>query len=130
MGDEGDASDRRSVHGERHGGRPEKDHPASGDFKAPPVRPHPKPALDDSGSVGSLNDAVRRELWYLDTAMAVPFRVARRWAQGSQGAPRSAIREGLDELLWAAEGVTRMPVKFLQAAVGDPAMSPKGGAKP
>ncbi|MDA8199153.1 MAG: hypothetical protein M0Z54_06945 [Thermaerobacter sp.] len=41
-------------------------------------QPHPQPPLDDA-RVNSLNDAVRRELWYLDSMVAAPFRLARRY---------------------------------------------------
>ena len=80
-------------------------------------RPHPEPLLDDVG-VNSLNDAVRRELWYLDSMVAAPFRLARRYTTRSPGT--SLLLAGADELLWAAEGMTRLPLKVLQAAFGEP----------
>ncbi|MCL8209247.1 MAG: hypothetical protein K6V97_14435 [Actinomycetia bacterium] len=89
---------------------------------APPVRPHPKPPHQAS----TLNGAIRQELWYLDTIAAAPFRAVRR-SLGSMR--RTALTEGLDELLWAAEGMVRLPVKLLQAAFGEePAGRPPGDA--
>lgn len=87
---------------------------------APPVRPHPKPPHQAS----TLNGAIRQELWYLDTVAAAPFRAVRRSLGGMR---RSALTESLDELLWAAEGMVRLPVKLLQAAFGEePAGRPAG----
>ena len=79
----------------------------------PEVRPHPQPEL---GSVNSLNEAVRKELWYLDTMVAMPFRMLRRGLGRSSGPAAQAA----GETLWAMEGMTRLPVKLLQSAFGEP----------
>lgn len=107
---------------ERLAGRAAPPHPET--RRAPGVgpsgraapRPHPEPSLDDV-RVNSLNDAVRRELWYLDSMVAAPFRLARRYTTRSPAA--SPLRAGADEFLWAAEGMARLPVKVLQAAFGE-----------
>lgn len=85
-------------HARRHGRRPVKKHPK------PPMRP-----------VNSLNDVIRQELWYVDTMVASPFRSARRQLKASRG----SLAEGLDEALWALEGMTRLPIKVMQAAFGE-----------
>lgn len=82
------------------------------EFKAPPVRPHPKP---EWGSVSSLNETILRELWYLDTVVASPFRALRR----SLAEKSSSWNESADELIWAVEGMARLPVKVLQSAFGE-----------
>lgn len=81
--------------------------------KAPPLhereKPEPRPAQ-------SLNQAIRQELRYVDTAVATPFRAVRRTlARGKH----NALAESLDELVWAMEGMTRLPLKVMQAAFGD-----------
>jgi hypothetical protein len=92
--------------------------------RPPAVREHPKPP---PAGVSSLNHAIRQELWYLDTVVATPFRTLRRALE--QPRRRSALAEGLDELLWAAEGMTRLPVKVLQAAFGEPLGTKTGSVK-
>ena len=89
-----------------------------------PPRPHPKPK---PASPASLNQAVRQELWYLDTMMAAPFRTLRRLLAGGT----NPLAEGLDEMLWAWEGMSRLPVKLLQAAFGEEmgSFAPSGGAE-
>ncbi|MCY0878356.1 MAG: hypothetical protein OWU84_05395 [Firmicutes bacterium] len=91
-----------------------------------PVRPHPKPEM---GSVNSLNEAVRQELWFIDTMVASPFRLVRRQVQGRRG----AWAESLDEAVWALEGMTRLPIKVLQAMFGEtfqpPAKPSRDGAE-
>ena len=77
-----------------------------------PLRHHPKPPL---GSVGSLNQAIRQELWFVDTMAASPFRAMRRQLQ-TNGGPWA---QGADEALWALEGMTRLPIKVMQAAFGE-----------
>ena len=70
----------------------------------------------DPGAVESLNEAIRQELKYLDVVVATPFRAVRRTtAQRSSGWAKS-----LDEMLWAAEGMARVPIKMLQSAFGEP----------
>ena len=66
-------------------GAPPDPESASGEGPSgrPAPRPHPQPSLDDV-RVNSLNDAVRRELWYLDSMVAAPFRLARRYARASR----------------------------------------------
>jgi hypothetical protein len=91
----------------------ERDH-GEESYRPAEVREHPKPP---PGGVDSLNQAIRQELWYLDTLVAMPFRTVRR-ALGARGG-RSAVADGLDELLWAAEGMSRLPVKVLQSAFGE-----------
>ena len=91
----------------------------------PAPRPHPRPPLD-AVHVRSLNDAVRRELWYLDSIVAAPFRLARRYVRSkTPKGEASPLRMGADELLWAVEGLARLPLKLLQAAAGEP--PPAGG---
>lgn len=68
-----------------------------------------------SGSIHSLNEAVRQELWYLDTVVATPFRAVRR----SLGSKSSPWMQSLDEMVWAVEGMARLPVKFIQSAFGE-----------
>lgn len=85
------------------------------------IRPHPKPA---AGSVGSLNQAIRQELWFVDTMLASPFRTARRQLQSN----RSALAQGADETLWALEGMVRLPIKLIQSAFGENVG--KSGAQP
>lgn len=96
--------------------------------KRMPPRPHPKP---EPGQPASLNHAVRQELWYIDTMMAAPFRTLRRLVLGSGKSP---LAEGVDEMLWAWEGMSRLPVKLLQAAFGEelgpPKSTPEAGAGP
>lgn len=75
-------------------------------------REHPKPPV---GQMNSLNQAVRQELWYVDTVVASPFRTIRRQLQSSRG----AWAQGADEALWALEGMARLPVKLLQSAFGE-----------
>ncbi|NMP21282.1 hypothetical protein [Sulfobacillus harzensis] len=77
-----------------------------------PVREHPKPPI---GQVNSLNQAVRQELWYVDTVVASPFRTLRR----QLGTSRGAWAQGADEALWAFEGMARLPIKLLQSAFGE-----------
>lgn len=85
-----------------------------------PVNQHPKPPMRP---VNSLNEVIRQELWYVDTVVASPFRTARRQLQSGRG----SLAEGLDETLWALEGMTRLPIKVLQAAFGENLGSnPKG----
>jgi hypothetical protein len=86
-------------------------------WRTPPPRPHPKP---EAKAPASLNQAVRQELWYLDTMMAMPFRTVRRMLRiGGEGRRVSPLVEGLDELVWAAEGMSRLPIKILQSAFGE-----------
>ncbi len=91
--------------------QPKKTHAAK------PLREHPKP---DVGSVNSLNQAVRQELWYVDTMVASPFRTVRRQLQNQKG----AWAQGADEAVWAMEGMARLPIKLLQSAFGEP-LGPK-----
>jgi hypothetical protein len=77
-----------------------------------PVKPHPKPPM---GSINSLNDAVRQELWFVDTIVASPFRLMRRQIQGRKG----PWAESADEAVWALEGMARLPIKVLQAMFGE-----------
>ncbi len=73
---------------------------------------------DDAGhdlSVNSFNEAIRKELEYLDMVVATPFRVVRR----SVGENQASWAQGLEELTWAVEGMARVPVKMLQAAFGE-----------
>lgn len=79
---------------------------------APRLRAHPKPQVSQ---VNSLNQAVRQELWYVDTVVASPFRTLRRQLQSSHG----AWAQGADEALWAFEGMARLPIKLLQSAFGE-----------
>ncbi len=82
-----------------------------------PPRPHPKP---DVRAPASLNQAVRQQLWYLDTMMAMPFRTVRRMlGQSADPARGSPLMQGLDEMMWAAEGMSRLPLKMLQSAFGE-----------
>lgn len=76
------------------------------------IRPHPKPAMQP---VNSLNQAIRQELWFVDTMVASPFRAARRQVQSQGG----AFGQGADEALWAMEGMARLPIKLLQSAFGE-----------
>jgi hypothetical protein len=90
---------------------------AESGWRTPPPRPHPKP---EAKAPASLNQAVRQELWYLDTMMAMPFRTVRRMLRmGDEGRRVSPLVEGLDELVWAAEGMSRLPIKILQSAFGE-----------
>ncbi len=73
---------------------------------------HPKP---EPGPVNSLNEMARRELWYLDTVVATPFRAIRR----NIGSRQSAWAQSADEVVWAMEGMARLPVKLLQSAFGE-----------
>lgn len=66
-------------------------------------------------SVNSLNEAIRKELGYLDMVVATPFRVVRRIA----GVGDSPWSKGVDDLTWALEGMARVPVKVLQSAFGE-----------
>lgn len=91
-------------------------------------REHPKPPV---GQVNSLNQAVRQELWYVDTVVASPFRTIRRQLQNSRG----AWAQGADEAVWALEGMARLPVKLLQSAFGEsmpssPATNPGESSRP
>lgn len=82
-------------------------------------RPDPPPSdrtKSDAQPVSSLNQAIRLELGYLDTALATPFRAVRRSLSSRKQNPLSS---SLDELVWAMEGMTRLPLKFLKAAFGD-----------
>ncbi len=81
-------------------------------YQVKPVREHPKPPV---GQVNSLNQAVRQELWYVDTVVATPFRTLRRQLSTSKG----AWAQGADEALWAMEGMARLPVKVLQSLFGE-----------
>ena len=85
------------------------------------LRRHPKPPL---GSVGSLNEAIRRELWFVDTMVASPFRAIRRQLP-SRG---NSWAQGMDEALWALEGMTRLPIKLMQAAFGESPSPNKHGS--
>ncbi len=87
-----------------------------------PVNKHPKPPIRP---VNSLNDVIRQELWFVDTIVASPFRTVRRQLQSS----RSGVAEGLDETLWALEGMTRLPIKLMQSAFGE-TIGPKPAAAP
>ena len=80
--------------------------------KTPPVRPHPKP---EQGSVSNLNVTILRELWYLDSVVSSPFRALRR----SLAEKSSPWSQSADELIWAVEGMARLPVKVLQSAFGE-----------
>jgi len=91
---------------EQHNQEDQKSH-------AKPVHKHPKPSM---GTVNSLNQAVRQELWYVDTMIASPFRTMRRQLQSGR---RGAWTEGADEAIWALEGMTRLPIKLLQSAFGE-----------
>ena len=86
-------------------------------YQAKPLREHPKPEV---GSVNSLNQAVRQELWYVDTMVASPFRTIRRQLQTQKG----AWAQGADEAMWAMEGMARLPIKLLQSAFGE-SLGPK-----
>jgi len=88
---------------------------------APPVKPHPKPPVS---APGSLNDAIRQELWYLDTVVSVPFRAIRR----TMGRGHNPWAESIDEAVWALEGMTRLPLKILQSAFGEKLQ--RGGPAP
>lgn len=77
-----------------------------------PVRSHPKPPMT---SPNSLNQAIRQELWYVDTMVAMPFRTVRRQLESR----RNAWAQGADEVLWALEGMARLPLKFIQSAFGE-----------
>ena len=88
---------------------------------APPVKPHPKPPVS---APGSLNDAIRQELWYLDTVVSVPFRAIRR----TIGRGHNPWSESIDEAVWALEGMTRLPLKILQSAFGEALQ--RGGPSP
>lgn len=128
-GDPGEAVRRR----ERVSGQPAAT-PAESTSGRPGPRRHPQPPLDQVHP-SSLNDAVRQELWYLDSMVAAPFRLARRYARASRpqdGPPHepSPLRLGADELLWAAEGMARLPLKLLQAAFGEPPPSGSSGGAP
>lgn len=79
---------------------------------APRMREHPKPSFKRAQS---LNEAIRQELWYLDTVMASPFRIARRSLESSRG----GWAQGADEAVWALEGMARLPLKILQSAFGE-----------
>ncbi|AUW94998.1 hypothetical protein [Sulfobacillus sp. hq2] len=70
----------------------------------------------DPGTVESLNEAIRQELKYLDVVVATPFRAVRR----TTGQRSSGWAKSLDEMLWAAEGMARVPIKMLQSAFGEP----------
>ncbi|OLZ11839.1 hypothetical protein BFX06_14145 [Sulfobacillus thermosulfidooxidans] len=65
--------------------------------------------------MNSLNEAIRKELGYLDIVIATPFRAVRR----TMGAGSSPWAKSLDELTWALEGMARVPVKMLQSAFGE-----------
>lgn len=102
----------------------EQDKVSGEDFSPPQVKPHPKPAF---GPPQSLNEAIRQELWYVDTVVATPFRMLRRVMDPE----RSKWAKGLDEAVWAVEGMARLPVKLLQAAFGEPPSPPgNNGEKP
>lgn len=75
-----------------------------------PIGNHPKPE-----PVNSLNEMARRELWYLDTMVATPFRAIRRNIRSRQ----SSWAQSADEVIWALEGMARLPVKLLQSAFGE-----------
>lgn len=89
-------------------------------YQVKPVREHPKPPV---GQVNSLNQAVRQELWYVDTVVATPFRTLRR----QLGSSRGAWAQGADEALWAMEGMARLPVKVLQSLFGE-SLGPTAGS--
>lgn len=76
------------------------------------IRAHPKPAI---GAVNSLNQAIRQELWYVDTVVASPFRAVRRQLQANGG----AWAQSVDEAIWAVQGMMRLPIKILQSAFGE-----------
>ncbi len=63
----------------------------------------------------TLNQAIRQELWYVDTMVASPFRIARRQLKNRH----NAWAEGADEVIWALEGMARLPLKLIQAAFGE-----------
>lgn len=77
-----------------------------------PLRKHPKPAMT---APSTLNQAIRQELWYVDTMVASPFRIARRQLQNRH----NAWAEGADEAIWALEGMVRLPLKLAQSAFGE-----------
>lgn len=66
-------------------------------------------------AICTLNDAIRLELRYLDRAVASPFRAVRR-TLGQSSRPWA---QSLGEMVWAMEGMARLPVKVLQAAFGE-----------
>lgn len=81
-------------------------------------RKHPKPSM---GTPSTINQAVRQELWYVDTMVASPFRMVRRQLEGRQG----AMAQSADEAMWAMEGMVRLPIKLIQAAFGEaPSVAP------
>lgn len=82
------------------------------DAKRKAVRPHPKPP---NAAPASINQAIRQELWYVDTMVAAPFRTVRR----QLGMNQSTWAQGADEALWALEGMARLPIKLLQSAFGE-----------
>ncbi|MBX5467133.1 MAG: hypothetical protein K6U14_06515 [Firmicutes bacterium] len=86
----------------------------SGESQASEGRHRPRAGAAAEAPVESLNHAIRRELGYLDAVVATPFRVLRRGLKRREG----ALAEGMEELLWALEGMARLPVKVLQAAFG------------
>lgn len=88
----------------------------NGDFSGDQPRPIERGEKDFvSVPVNSFNEAIRRELQYLDRVVAIPFRVVRRRV----GENQTSWAQGLEELTWAAEGMARVPVKMLQAAFGE-----------
>ena len=101
------------MHEERDGRGPDHERP---EVKRMAPRPHPKP---EPVQPGSLNQAIRQELWYIDTMMAAPFRTMRRMLGRGGSNPLNPLMEGMDEIVWAWEGMSRLPVKVLQAAFGE-----------
>lgn len=99
----------------------DREHRNSDQHQGPkPIREHPKPSVSQ---VNSLNQAVRQELWYMDTIVASPFRTVRRQLQSN----RSPWAQGADEAVWALEGMVRLPIKLLQSAFGE-TLGPKAPA--
>lgn len=76
--------------------------------------PAPTPP-EPTEAIRTLNDAIRLELRYLDRAVASPFRAVRR-TLGQSSRPWA---QSLGEMVWAMEGMVRLPVKVLQAAFGE-----------
>jgi hypothetical protein len=81
--------------------------------------PSPTPP-DPPEAIRTLNDAIRLELRYLDRAVASPFRAVRR-TLGQSSRPWA---QSLGEMVWAMEGMARLPVKVLQAAFGEDLAQP------
>ncbi|WP_242823864.1 hypothetical protein [Sulfobacillus thermosulfidooxidans] len=97
---------------EHQGQRNEEKTRTHGESSHQPSQTHDRYATE---SVNSLNEAIRKELGYLDIVIATPFRAVRR----TMGAGSSPWAKSLDELTWALEGMARVPVKMLQSAFGE-----------